>query len=620
MKKLQKRKIELKELYEKNDDSQLTGFASEDMPWVKHFTKEDLSSNIIDESIYDYIYSYGKNHMRDKALIYPNALGKKTWTYKKLFKEIQKVEKAFINHGVRKHDIVTICTSNTPETVFCFYAMQKIGVIVNMIHPLSSQGEINEILLRTNSKFLVTYEGTHENVNNIDKIHEAIKKTKVKKVIITNPCDEMPYIFKYIYTGKSKLNRKFVYENDKKYIEWKDFLNKQKKERNFGKYEINPDDTAALLCTGGSTGTPKLVELSHNNINGGTQTIKIDNNLLIPGKESTIIVMPLFHGFGLSNCLHLALASGVKSILMPKYNPKDFTKYTKKYKTTITLGVPKIFSNMIEHGNKLSMKNQKYMIYGGDKLSLSSYKKFNKYLKEHNAKEPLMGAFGLTECVAAVTRTKKSVINISPIIDKDLEVTNVGIPFAHNDVMIVESKTFNEIKGYNKLGVICIAGPSVSKGYYKDKEATKKTFFKYSNRNWLYTGDMGFIDKESGTLFFAQREKRLIISNGYNIYPAQIEKHINKIGVVTQSALVGIHHETKGQIPVLFVKVKYNTRITNEKQLKNEITKVSKTKFPRYAKINDVIIIDEFPMTKMNKTDIDELNNIYYEQKNKKSS
>lgn len=609
---LQNDRIQIKNKYIENQrKNKLEGKATLDMPWLQFYTNEQILTQLPNYSFYDMVYEYGKNHMNDVALIYPNAIGDKKWTYQELFSNIDQVAQAYLKLGVKPNSnhIVTIALPNIPEAVFSIYALTKLGVIVNMIHPLASVSEIKEILNLTKSKIFVTYEGKTDGENNIDKIHKIITHTSIQNVVVANPSDEMPQIMNYIYTKKSKRGREFNYSIDKKYIDWKTFIKVPDKKM---ASKVNPESTAFLLCTGGTTGTSKLVELTHNNVNCANATLKTDNTkCLSPGNEAIIIVLPLFHGFGLVNCLHYGLTSGITAVLMTKYTPEDYAKYDLKYNATLIIGVPAIFSGIVEHGGKLSFIDRKIIVYGGDKMSESLYNTISQFLIDKNSSVPLMGGYGMTEVVAAVTKAKKEVVGISVECDEKLEITNIGIPFPHNDVMIVKPQTRIEIEGYNKIGVICVAGPSVAKGYFKNKLETENTYFEYQGKRWVYTGDMGLIDSKTGCVFFAQREKRMIVTNGYNIFPSEVEAVLHPIKEMRTVVAIGIPDDIKGEKLVIYIELHSEFRNSKEAQVKNAVKLLCKEKLSKFAQPKDVVFVSEFPLTKMKKLDVEKLKTDY---------
>ncbi len=595
---------------------------SKDKAWLKHYTKEQLDYKLPYTTVYDYVYEQNKNHLEDDALYYFDN----KWTFKELFEEVDKAAKAFIYLGVNKgkrKDIVTMCTPNTPEAVFAFYALSKIGAVINLIHPLSSHLEIKNYLNEVDSRYFIAYEGTcikkkkNDKESVIDKINAIIRRTEVEKVIVINPGNYMPKVLKLAYGLNVKLKSNFNFRKDGRYIDWNKFtelsVDVDEIESN-----VNPDDLFVLFHTGGTTGTPKAVEITHDIFNSAVTQIQIDNPL-VRRKDKITLIMPLFHGFGSANCMHLALTSGVGGVLMPKFTYKLFDQMIAKWDPEHFLGVPAVFEAM-KNSKQLQNKDLshwKYLISGGDKISMDLEEQFNKFIKDRNSKEILLKAYGLSEAVAAATRFRKDITQIDGTL-KDgtiIEASNVGIPFIKNNFKIIDTESGKEL-GYNELGEICISGPSVMRGYYKNKKETDLVLKYDKDIKWLHTGDIGFIDELSGCVFFTDRAKRMIITNGYNVYPSQIELFADMLPEIKKSVAIGIPHPKRGELPVLFVTLNDEYLEKDKEQIKELILNVTSRHLPTYAIPKNVVILPAFPLTPMNKVDSEYLIKEYNSLKN----
>lgn len=612
---------EKKGFYDNILESKIKNRASLDVPWTKYYTHDQLSSNIVMHSIFEHLYDYGKDHLNETALIYPNLVGEKKYSYKKLFKMIDNVCISILKLGVKNEDIVTVSLPNTVEAIVIIYALSKLGIVINMMHPLASLNEIKDNINFVKSKYVFMHHGTlKNNESNIDKFYEILNATKLKKIIIVNPSDEMPTLFNKIYTQKADAFTKFDYKNNECFISWKDFYKLSKKgkskivDKYFSSYLIDPSKCALLLSTGGTTGTSKLVQLSHNNVNACAESIIIDNEKMIPGKDVTLMALPLFHGFGLINSLHMSLCSGVKVVIVTSYEAKKYAEYIKKYKISVLIGVPAMFTGLMKFGKHLNLSRIKYFVYGGDKMSKKTRNELNLFLKNHKAKTCVLPGYGLSEAGGALIKAKEDDILVDKKSDKGIEGINIGIPLPHTKVMIYNVKTKSEVAGYYKEGLICACGPSVGLGYYKNLEETKISYFLYEKEIWLNTGDIGYMDKD-GSVFFTGRLKELIISNGYNIYPIQIESLMVKFPIVTNSAAIGVPHDYKGEVPILLIEIDTEKTYIDYKKLRNEIKNECKLNLPGYAQPEKILFMDKFPQTKMKKLDKVTLKNMYLKGK-----
>lgn len=570
----------------------LTGKPSIDKIWLKYYSDEQITYDLPHTSAYGYLYNNNKDYPSDIAL---NYFGK-TMTFKQLFDNIDKCACAFLNKGIEKGDIVTICMPNTPETVISFYALNKIGAVANMIHPLSGEKEIENYLKEVDSKMLIMID--------IDylKVKSIVNNTNLKDVVVVPTCESMPLYLKTAYQLTFESNYGFSIEYDDKFMEWSKFIksNKNKFKALDDNLVNNSNSLAVLFHTGGTTGNPKGVMITNDMYNSSISQIQIDNDI-VERQDSLLAIMPMFHGFGSSNCVHLALCSGVSAILVPKFDAKNCHKLIKKYKPNHILGVPNLFEAFLNNKNldKEDLSFLKYLISGGDKLKPTLEKDFNKFLLEHGVKEPLLKAYGLTEAVAATTRTRRNINAIN----------SVGIPFVKNSYKVVKVGTTEELS-YNEVGELCINGPSVMKGYYKNEEATSLVLKRHPDgKIWLHTGDLGYINND-GIIFYSQREKRMLITNGYNVYPSVIEEVIEKHQMVKKCAVIGIDHHKKSEVAIANIILNNNDSLDVDK-LKEEIINLCIKDLPKYSIPYEIVFKTKFPMTLMNKVDYSKLREEY---------
>lgn len=498
-------------------------------PWEKYYTKEDLNVQTQDKTIYEYFEEASYKYDSYYALEY---FGKKI-TYKDLRNQINKCAANLKKLEIHTNDVVTICSANIPEAVILFYAVNKIGAIANMIHPLSAEEEIKNYLIKNHTKLLACIDVCLEKVDNI------IGETSVKDVIVLSPANFMPFYLKIAYklTNKSKLS--------KKYLSWGKFLKFDEEIETNKRGKSSP---ALILHSGGTTGDPKGIVLSNESLNTLTEQSKAIFKSVDPG-DSVLTILPLFHGFGLGVCTNTPLCFGAKVILVPTFNSRKFDKLIDKTKPNLILGVPTLFEALIKCNNvkNFDLSYVKYIISGGDSLSPTLNKRINKYLKEHNCKEVISQGYGMTEALAAVALAT----------DKTNKKGSIGIPFPGNYFKIVDPNTHKEL-GPNEDGEICISGKTVMMGYLDNEIATNEILQIHSDGYlWLHTGDIGYMD-ENGIFYYRQRLKRMIISSGYNVYPSYIENIIEQHPAVLSCTVIGISHSYKIEVPKAFIVLKNN--------------------------------------------------------------
>lgn len=505
-----------------------------------------------------------------------------TTDFKSFVAKIDDVAAALYQMGVRKGDAVTICMPNVPQALHCFYAVNKIGAIANMIHPLSSESSISFYLNIAESRVILTLDQFY------DKVTKALTEVDHPVTILTARVqDELPVYLRlpYIATeGKKYLK----YPDTDNGIYWKDFL--KNKAKNVKEVPFEMDRTAVILYSGGTSGTPKGICLTDFNMNNvGFQCVDAFGENVGPGTRM-LSCMPMFHGFGLGININMVLIHGGKCILMPNFNIKKYAQMIIKKKPHVIAGVPTIFEALLHipdlKGVKLDFMQGVFC--GGDSLSIELKNKVDAFLKEHGAKIKIRQGYGLTECVTASCLTPYY---------KEKE-GSIGLPFTDMKYAIVEPGT-DDVLPPNKQGEIIITGPTLMKGYLKNPEETAQTLRRMPDGNiWLYTGDLGHMDEE-GFVFFSQRIKRMIVTNGYNVYPGQLENVIDSIPEVAYSCVIGVKDERRGQRVRAYVVLRDGHAESDE--IKNKIMEALKKNIDAYALPKEIMFKKELPKTLVGK-------------------
>ena len=551
-------------------------------PWAKYYKKEDLKLKVPDISMYEALKEVVLKYESRTAI---NYFGKKL-SYREFLNLIDKAALAFRSQGVRRGDIVTICMPNTPEAMIAFYAINKIGAISNMIHPLSGEVEIKEYLTSTNSVMLVMIDVCYDKVKNI------IKDTSVYKTIVVSARDSMPF-----FTGLGyQISQGFKIKGPTKseaYLYWNDFLKKASGYNNLLDIKISRDDPAVILHSGGTTGKPKGIILSNGNFNALTEQAKIVFNDVEVG-DRVLGIMPIFHGFGLGVSTIGPFILGCELIMVPQFNAKKFDKLLEKYKPNVIFGVPTLYEALTGTKNDyLDLSGLKYAISGGDSLSRNLIKRVNDYLSSHNAKIKISQGYGMTESLAAVA------LSYGEAYRED----SIGIPFPGNYIKIVTPETQEEVP-YGEDGEICISGPTVMLGYLdNEKETNEMLQIHKDGMIWLHTGDIGMMDS-NGILYYKQRLKRLIISSGYNIYPSHIEEVIEGHPSVLKCSVIGIPHPYKVEVPKAFIVLKNDY---NPLTVKASIKEYCKKNLASYAIPKEFEFRKSLPKTLIGKVDFKKL-------------
>lgn len=547
--------------------------------WNKCYTKEERKMKAKDETIYDCFYNYASKHPKDIALNYYN----RKFTYEDVLKKIDKTANALNALGVEKLDIITLCLPNIPEAVILFYAINKIGAVSNMVHPLSSEEEIKNILINNESRIVIVVDAAYDKVNNITE------GTKVDKLIGVSPSRSLPLMLKIGY--KIKMFKKYTKPCKEIFLSYNKFLSYSKPFEYKKRFEVI-DKPAVILQSGGTTGVSKGIVLSNGNFNSLTVQEIIMLKKLERG-DKILAIMPVFHGFGLALSINSMLCLGREVILIPTFKATEFNKIIEKYKPQMIIGVPTLYEALLNSEVK-DLSFVKYAVVGGDSLSANLEIRINEFFKKHNSRVEISQGYGMTECLAG------AVANF----DYHYKVGSIGIPGPGNDIKIVKPYTQTELRN-NEEGEICISAPTVMLGYLNNEEETNKTLQIHKDGyTWLHTGDLGYIDND-GLIFYTQRLKRMIISSGYNVYPKHVEEVIESHDAVLTCSVVGIPHPYKVEVPKACIVLKND--VIDTPILRMNIKKYIEKRLAKYEWPYKYDFRKSLPKTKMGKIDFKKL-------------
>ena len=547
-------------------------------PWKDHLGQLPFHIDYYDGTLYEAIKRTAEQYPNNIAF---DFMGSST-TYKKMLSEIQRCAKSLRTLGVREGDRVTIALPNCPQAIYAFYALNCIGAIANMVHPLSAEKELEFYINESKSVTVITLDQFY---NKFEAIRE---NTKLVNIVIASVKDELSRTIRagYMLTEGRKIKK---IPKEAPVIRWNEFMNIGK--ACFWDYEVHKDanDTAVILYSGGTTGTTKGIELTNMNFNALAEQIVAVNPMFRPG-DKMLAAMPVFHGFGLGVCIHSMLFNGGRCILVPRFTAESYAKLITKYQCNFIAGVPTLYEALLRlpsmDGKDLS--SLKGVFSGGDSLSVELKKKFDQFLYDHGAKIQVREGYGTTETVTACCLTPPTMFKEG----------SIGIPFPDTYIKIVKPDTDEELP-YGEEGEILLAGPTVMKCYMDNEEETKKALRTHADGlTWVYTGDLGKMDDE-GFVYFRGRSKRMIISSGYNIYPAQMENILDANKMVSMSCVIGVPDSYKMQKVKAFVVIKPEYPKNEDTWLK--LMAYCKKHIAKYAMPYDIEFRDDLPKTLVGK-------------------
>lgn len=578
----------MKTMLDRQTEHELTGYPSIDKPWLKYYSEDKRNFDIPECSVYEYLKGANKDNQDSIALEY---FGKKI-SYKDLISKVDKCAKAFVSIGVKSGDVVSFCNPTTPEVYYAFFALNKIGAIANMIDPRTNASRIREFIKNTDSKIVFYLDIIYP------KLESILSETCVEKAICISVKDSMGALVKTGYSISSLLKNSVNTSIGGKYLNWKDFYkygDNSAEDRGYTQKESVLDLPAGIVYTSGTTGVPKGAVISNRNlISIVLQEICTENGW--DRKDKFLGIMPPFIAYGLVIGFVLPLCMGMRVIIIPKFEVEKFDWYIKRYRPNHILGVPAyiehlMYSKLLRY---VSLDFFKTVIVGGDKMNPETEVEVNAFLASHHSNCRVIKGYGMTEMSSCAVYPRNNESN---------KIGSVGTPCINNNTKIVCPESGEEL-GYNQIGEICLTGPTLILGYWKNEDENKKVFKIENGTRWIHTGDRGYVD-EDGCVFFSDRVKRIIVrSDGHNVWPSDSERIIERHPSIKSCCVVGTKdtQSKHGKIVTAFVVLRDGIDKSS-----NDVIEELKTELLSDLPIRDVperfFIIDELPLSSVGKID-----------------
>ena len=554
---------------------------------IEYTTRYDVK-----KTMYEKFADSAAQHTNEPCFYYYNN----TITWAQAEKMVDLCAAGMLANGVRKGDRVIICAHNMPQCITAIYAVNKIGAIASMLHPLSVASEAQYAVDLVGAKFAFCFDVSEKAFKGMN--HLTLVRCKTAEYF-----PKTPYGFIANQLYKKKIKGKTAPATDvKKNIDWKELLREGKEYIAAGN-EIpiaeNPLAVAAIMMTGGTTGNPKGVQLCNEAINNlSYQLCDVVENVLDmkcdPKSDAMLTALPVFHGFGFALCMHVSICTGMPQSLFPQFDAKMCSDAIKKYGINYIFGVPDFFEKVYKAGylKGIDMSNMKLIGSGGDVVPYSLTEKMDRLLKENGAHCHFVSGYGLTECVTVCSFTDPR---------REAPQGCIGIPCYNVEAMTVKPGTTDEVKGED--GELCIYAPTLMEGYYHDPDETAKVLVKHNDgKVWLHTGDMCYIEQETGDIYYRQRLKRVYKISGYLVYPSFIEEAYRAMAEIYDCCVIGVGEEGQTKLKLFVVKNK-KFKNDDEEMLKKKIIEFGMQNLSKWSVPKIIEFIDALPRTKIGKVD-----------------
>lgn len=487
-----------------------------------------------------------QTYLKETAEKYPEKsaihfMGKEM-TYIDLYHSALKLSNYLRSLGIQKGDRVAIMLPNTPQSVIGYYGVLFAGGVVVQTNPLYMERELEYQMKDSGAKVIITLDILFPRVSSVKK------NTNLQHVIVTAIKDYLPFPKNLIYPYIQKKQYGIVV--NVKHEGSNHLFQEVLKRSDATEIELDVDidnDLALLQYTGGTTGFPKGVMLTHKNLISNTQMCKAWMYKCKPGEESILGILPFFHVYGMTTVLILSVMEGHKMILLPKFDAETALKTIDKQKPTLFPGAPTIYIALLNHKDlsKYDLSSINTCMSGSAPLPVEIQDQFEKITKGK-----LVEGYGLTET--------SPVTHANFFWDRPRIKASVGVPWPDTDSIILSMETGEPLPP-NEIGEIAVKGPQVMKGYWNRPEDTESAF----KDGWFLTGDLGYMD-EQGYFYVVDRKKDMIIAGGFNIYPREVEEVLYEHEDIQEAVVAGIPDPYRGETVKAYIVLKEGSTISEE--------------------------------------------------------
>lgn len=524
-------------------------------PWLAHYP-EEVPHTLTYPSmpVQEYLTKAYEDFPQKTAI---HFLGREL-SYEELYQSAMKMANYLQKLGIQKGDRVSIMLPNCPQAVISFYGILYAGGVVVMTNPLYTEREISYQMKDSGAKAIIALDILFPRINKV------IKETKLENVIVTGIKDYLAFPKNLVYPFIQKKQYGMTVKVEHRGINhlFTEIMKTASPEIAKPPFDFE-EDLALLQYTGGTTGSPKGVMLTHRNLISNATMCDAWLYKSTRGEETIMGIIPLFHVYGLTTVLILSVMQGNKMVLLPKFDPEQALKTINKQKPTLFPGAPTLYIGLLNHPDikKYDLSSIEACLSGSAPLPTEVQEKF-----ERITGGKLVEGYGLTET---------SPVSHSNLVWGDRTKGSIGMPYPDTDCEIFLPGTTDAVPN-GQIGEIAIKGPQVMKGYWNRPDATAATIVD----GWLLTGDLGYMNDE-GQFFIVDRKKDMIIAGGFNIYPREIEEVLYEHEAIQECVVAGIPDPYRGETVKAYIVLKEGYTVTEEQLDKHCREHLAAFKVPR---------------------------------------
>ncbi|MCD7984747.1 MAG: long-chain fatty acid--CoA ligase [Desulfovibrio sp.] len=496
-------------------------------PWFAHY--EDFvprTVEIWDKPLYSMLDVAAEAYPNRNALIFQNT----RITYKTLRERAELFAGALRRMGVEPGQRVAIMLPNLPQTVIAFWGVIKAGAVVVMTNPLYIEKELLENMQDSGAEHMILLDLLWPRV-------AALRdRLPLRNFIVTNVGDALSFPLNWLYRFKQarQSGESIPYDN-KNIFEWKTFC--KGAQRHTEPIEDPAHDPVMLQYTGGTTGQPKGVILTHANLGTNCRQVLDIINVTAETHHTFISLLPFFHVYGLTTGLIIPMALAATSLPLPRYVPQDVLRVITRHKATIFPGAPSVYISLLQQKDlaRYDLKSIKICVSGSAPLPREIFRRFQEVTGA-----AILEGYGLTEA--------SPITHINPLGRQGQKENSIGMPLPGTDARIVDMEGGSLTLPPGKMGELVIQGPQVMEGYWRRPDETASAL----RNGWLYTGDLATMD-EDGYFYIVDRKKDMVLVGGYNVYPREVDEVLLEHPKIVEAVTVGISDDVRGEVLKAYV-------------------------------------------------------------------